>query len=201
MVSNYIQYVMDGAQGEGIFREIELVGEINIEEVLQHPEDYRTLRLNAGVSHNHELCLINAPPGMIPTELIQFFGSSLGHISAIRILRHTESVNDADYFAILKMKDAESCALVYREYHGQVLSSVENSYCLLLPIKEAVDQTLSLNVAGDFACDDLEGQSSCPVCLDFFDEAHPMSFTTCCNHRFHMNCLLRLEGALCPVCR
>jgi BRCA1-associated protein len=201
MASNYIQYVMDGAQGEDLTRVIELVDEINIEEVLEHPENYRTLRFNAGVSRNHELCLINAPPGMIPTELIQFFGSSLGHISAIRILRHAESVNDADYFAVLRMKDAESCALVHREYHGHVLGSVENSYCVLLPIERTVDQTLSLKVGQNFDGNDLEGQSSCPVCLDVFDEVHAMSFTTCCNHRFHMNCLLRLEGALCPVCR
>ena len=200
MTSKYIQYVMDGAQVEGSVREVELVDEINIEDILQHPELYRTVRLNSDQDLSKELCLMNAPPSMIPTELIQFFGPRLSHISAIRVLRYPTSIHGADYLAVLTMKDADSCALVRREFHGQVLSSAEKSFCILMPVKNAIDQA-SLKIPSNFDHKNEEEQSSCPVCLEYFDEAHPMCLTTCCNHRFHMNCLLRLEGALCPVCR
>lgn len=41
----------------------------------------------------------------------------------------------------------------------------------------------------------------CPVCLDRISNNTPLSFTTCCNHTFHISCVSKLEGLQCPVCR
>eukprot|EP01038_Epipyxis_sp_PR26KG_P013592 gene13592-18242_t len=41
----------------------------------------------------------------------------------------------------------------------------------------------------------------CVLCLDIIRVSMPLSFTTCCNHKFHLECISRLEGQLCPVCR
>jgi len=41
----------------------------------------------------------------------------------------------------------------------------------------------------------------CPVCLEPISEIIPQSFTTCCNHTFHIQCIYKTEGPQCPVCR
>lgn len=41
----------------------------------------------------------------------------------------------------------------------------------------------------------------CPLCLDTISREKPSTFTTCCNHTFHIECAARLEGPQCPVCR
>lgn len=42
---------------------------------------------------------------------------------------------------------------------------------------------------------------TCPVCLEPISETNPLSFTTCCNHTFHITCIYKTEGPQCPVCR
>ncbi len=46
-----------------------------------------------------------------------------------------------------------------------------------------------------------EEDEHCPVCLEAIVAACPLSFTTCCRHKFHIQCVARLEGPQCPVCR
>ena len=41
----------------------------------------------------------------------------------------------------------------------------------------------------------------CPVCLEPISETMPQSFTTCCNHTFHILCIYKTEGPQCPCCR
>lgn len=41
----------------------------------------------------------------------------------------------------------------------------------------------------------------CPVCLDQIDFLKPYSFTTACHHTYHIDCIRKLEGPQCPVCR
>jgi len=40
----------------------------------------------------------------------------------------------------------------------------------------------------------------CPICLEEFDVGEQIAQTKC-NHRFHLNCLRRLEKRECPYCR
>ena len=49
----------------------------------------------------------------------------------------------------------------------------------------------------------LEGEDGgyCPVCLEPLNEQQPRSFSTACNHTFHIDCIAKLEGTTCPVCR
>jgi len=42
---------------------------------------------------------------------------------------------------------------------------------------------------------------NCCVCLEPFHTTSPRSFTSCCKHISHINCISRLENPQCPVCR
>jgi len=44
-------------------------------------------------------------------------------------------------------------------------------------------------------------ESSCPLCLEAIATSCPRSFTSCCSHVFHINCISKLTGAQCPICR
>ena len=41
----------------------------------------------------------------------------------------------------------------------------------------------------------------CPVCLEPINSSRPFSFTTACRHTYHIDCISKLEGPQCPVCR
>ena len=44
-------------------------------------------------------------------------------------------------------------------------------------------------------------ENFCPVCLEVIHSASPHSFTTACQHTYHIDCISKLEGPQCPVCR
>ena len=44
-------------------------------------------------------------------------------------------------------------------------------------------------------------ENFCPVCLEVIQSSHPHSFTTACQHTYHIDCISKLEGPQCPVCR
>ena len=48
-----------------------------------------------------------------------------------------------------------------------------------------------------FSCE----EGCCPLCLEPFSADFPQSFVTCCGHVFHIECIYRLEGPQCPLCR
>jgi len=39
------------------------------------------------------------------------------------------------------------------------------------------------------------------VCLEVFDSSIPNTFTKCCGHTFHLDCVSKLNTQNCPVCR
>ena len=51
---------------------------------------------------------------------------------------------------------------------------------------------------------EIEGEGEeyiCPVCLEPISSSKPFSFTTACRHTYHIDCISKLEGPQCPVCR
>lgn len=44
-------------------------------------------------------------------------------------------------------------------------------------------------------------ENFCPVCLEVINGTNPHSFTTACHHTYHIDCISKLEGPQCPVCR
>ncbi|KAJ1408560.1 hypothetical protein B484DRAFT_456282 [Ochromonadaceae sp. CCMP2298] len=180
------------------------------------------------------LCLATLPAHMIPAEILHFFAACLADIFSIRIFRH--HARPERYLALLRLTSCAAAGRVRGEYGGQLLSSLDKSYCCLLPVRNVSfgaagqgqgprQQELGLGqgpppgLTGSSAAEELGGfsvdtdsaraasvsaagiaeeEESCPVCL----EAIPsMSLTTCCGHRFHMRCTMKLEGPQCPVCR
>lgn len=49
--------------------------------------------------------------------------------------------------------------------------------------------------------EDKEDDAYCPVCLESISSSRPCSFTTACRHTYHIECIGKLEGPQCPVCR
>lgn len=153
------------------------------------------------------LCLLDVPAHMIPKEILRFFGSNLAQISSIRIVKHTTQSDK--YLAIIDVISVEAANQFVCDFSGQVLSSLEDVRCTLVPIaKIVIDQhdnfeptSRASSAASLNTEDDGEMAGHCPVCLECFSEALPMSITTFCNHRFHMQCMLKLESSQCPVCR
>jgi len=54
------------------------------------------------------------------------------------------------------------------------------------------------NVLGEAV--DVE-DDDCTICYEPISRIDPRSFTTCCCHTFHINCMSRLSGPECPLCR
>lgn len=43
--------------------------------------------------------------------------------------------------------------------------------------------------------------ANCVLCLEAISKELPKNFTTFCKHTFHIDCLVKVEGPQCPVCR
>lgn len=184
---------------------VQLIGTVDIEKVLNGTAAGQP----TATSECTTLCLMNVPAQMIPTDLLQYFGPNLNLISSIRIFRHAQY--DNKYLAIVQLLTSEATSILLDEYNGQMLSSLDNIACILLPVKtlsfESVDGILSTQMPKNSTaiCETVmegdEEASTCPVCLEPISRNNPMSITTCCNHEFHMQCSMRLESVQCPVCR
>ena len=110
---------------------IELIEPINLQEVLCSPQNFRAPQKLVQTDCN-ELLLVYAPSHTIPTEMLRFFRSNISHISSVKILRH--AFESTTYCAVLTMQNKQDYELIYQEYHGQILSAADESYCILLPI-------------------------------------------------------------------
>ena len=61
-------------------------------------------------------------------------------------------------------------------------------------------ETAPLSVSKETVLSPAE-ENFCPVCLEVIHSSHPHSFTTACQHTYHIDCISKLEGPQCPVCR
>ena len=64
-------------------------------------------------------------------------------------------------------------------------------------IKRIVTDNINIRVHENTVDD----TSICALCLDVISRSRPRSFISCCNHEFHINCIGRMQGVQCPVCR
>lgn len=188
----------DGITGQGY---VELSESVNIDEVLDN-SDPPSSAVFPSTAEFTTLCLLNVPPHMIPIEIIRFFNSHLSLIRSISIHRHAAA--SEKFFAVLHTNSFAATKTIFEEYNGQIISSVDKVHCIIYPVIQIVstDQANESSTASSAALEpDNNEPSSCPVCLETISIENPMTITTCCNHRFHMECMMRLESDQCPVCR
>ncbi len=172
------------------------------------------------------LCVETVPSYMIPGELLRFFATIMSQIMSIKIYRHY--TNPEVYLAIVLLESHESALQMITDYNQQLMSSLEeNTYCqlslvvgfefnndqdnenlsekssLLKDLHSEVSSSSLISENTDSKLKDIANEQEflCPVCLEAFSSLLPLSFTTCCKHRFHIDCIMRLEGPQCPVCR
>ena len=186
---------------------VELFESINIENILNCSINKQSCTVSENVKSStfpvdSLLCLATVPAHMIPTELLQYFGCNLCLISSLRILRH--AVDPSKYLALIQPQSAEAGNRLIEEYNGQILSSFDKSTCMLyraVGVSDVCVLSPHQPIKGISVEDVQEDPDTCPVCLEAISTTNPMSIITCCNHRFHMQCMARLESSQCPVCR
>ena len=206
----------------------------------------------AEAANTNVVCLLNVPAFLIPGDILKFFGAYVGSMRSFKVLRHYS--NPEIYMAVLEMESDEAALCIIRDFHGQLLTSLEPAMCILYPVRSVTydafkcddesaarggsaawafeslsdtnqhsvavsdDADISKISAAEFTLMSLArdagagagvgvgersgvsaSMDNCPLCLDRLCESS--SFTTCCNHSFHIQCISRLEGPQCPVCR
>lgn len=80
------------------------------------------------------LCLVLVPAHMIPTEILHFFSTVLGDIATISIFRHYWQPEK--YFALIRASSVEAAVRLRGDFHGQLMSSLDCAFCLLLPVSD-----------------------------------------------------------------
>lgn len=178
--------------------EIHLYDSINLSKVLDgndQPDD----SIFSESTPTDLLCLVYVPSYMIPAEILQYFSADLECISSFKILRHR--CDQRKYMALLRTISVDAAAKLCADYNSQILSSIDQSICTLVPVRSISTVKGDVNdvVPGSQETDS-ESQY-CPLCLDIIPSAQPMSFTTSCCHTFHIKCAIKLESLQCPVCR
>jgi hypothetical protein len=127
------------------------------------------------------------------------------------------------------MDSSASSQLLLNNFHGRILSSLQPTTCLIYGIKNIYFLNDDLTQipfhirgrgggGGSMGMGGLEpidvarseqveliagggGEEVCAVCLEPILNNSPNCLTTCCNHTFHISCLIPLESSQCPVCR
>jgi BRCA1-associated protein len=79
------------------------------------------------------VCLLLIPSYMIPNEMLKYFNSYLDQILSIRILRHY--YDKEKYLCLIQLTSHEYAKRFILDYHKQMLSSLDNTYCLLYLVK------------------------------------------------------------------
>lgn len=119
------------------------------------------------------------------------------------------------------MDSASSSLTLVNNFHGRIMSSLQPTTCMIYTIKNIYilndDLThvpfyirgikydgLLLPGSLSESKSQQEQETSeevCTVCLEPIVSDSPNCLTTCCNHTFHISCLIPLESSQCPVCR
>lgn len=209
-----------------------------------------------------KVCLVLLPSYMIPCDILKYFTKSyLDTILSMKILKHIDK-NDDKYLALLELEKEEDAVKLIRDFSEQILSSLEQTLCVLYSVKTVKLATVDgnnleysyisdvnnrISPTGSMSSPDMsrcmqspnssnirKSRSSslmssldvyspttvtlssrelendifvpleeffCPVCLEQIDFLKPYSFTTACHHTYHIDCIRKLEGPQCPVCR
>jgi hypothetical protein len=68
-------------------------------------------------------------------------------------------------------------------------------------VAEEVEEALVPEIEGRNDDEQELSEEVCAICLYPILADIPNCLTTCCNHTFHISCLIPLESSQCPVCR
>eukprot|EP00605_Chrysophyceae_sp_TOSAG23-4_P000200 GSChrysophyteH1.ASY1.ANO1.236.1 assembled CDS len=181
--------------------DIELYDEISLESSEDTP-----LKSIPSIAPSKTVMLLEVPDFMIPRNILTYFGGSLEGFASFRVMRYFKSHDK--YTALIEMVSVEAAQQLVEDYSGHPLSSLEPScgVCKLHTVKSVTkrkssggDGNLTTKIADDT-------EDRCPLCLAPLpepagDPAHTGTFTTFCNHHFHIACIKHMEAPQCPVCR
>jgi BRCA1-associated protein len=141
------------------------------------------------------LCIVNVPAYLIPTDLLRFLAGSLRLMSTVRVVFNKET---SQYLALIALFDETDAQSVLSAYDGIRFTSLDDCVCEVRPVQfpAAAHESEEATTQGHGATD------SCAVCLEAVDGPLRRSiFVPCCGHRLHADCASRLESSVCPVCR
>lgn len=182
-----------------LFTSIEHVNNFKVEEAAADVDCQKKDNNIESRSHCHMVALMDVPSYMIPNDIIHFFSSYLNEIISIRIVRripsHSHS-HSSSYMALILLKSYEMLKSFLNAFNGQELTSLlEPTLCCIYTVKNITIKSASTDKIDPDECE------RCVLCLDSISTILPKSFTTYCNHTFHIDCIVKLEAPQCPVCR
>jgi hypothetical protein len=91
-----------------------------------------------------QLCLLNVPSHMIPSELLHFLSPRPGQIASIQVFKHLSFENK--YLAVISLANCEAVTDILNFFDGQVMTTVEGTVCSLFPIKSINIETQLVRV-------------------------------------------------------
>lgn len=175
------------------------------------------------------LCITHIPDVLIPSEVLSFFSSIIPNIRIFRIFKHflVTSTEKTRFLALILLQDCSIMDLLHRFYNGKAFSLMLQEVCEVKVVRAMSIQTPQLNIpifnsssgAGisglhemllsDAAESIYDSSSShgdegaltermCSLCLESLTTNIVVLF---CSHNFHIDCLRKIEGSQCPICR
>jgi hypothetical protein len=139
---------------------IEVFGKFDVERLLRAPDKADPLPAAETAPHTDVICLLVSPSVMIPAELLQYFRAYTDGFMCVRIFRHFKSDK---YLALFQLKSIELAQSFVTDYYGGLLSSLDDTRCLLFGVRQLVcfagDITgqLEYQFAGPFDSADVVG--------------------------------------------
>lgn len=199
---------------------IELTDEVALEDILSGSGEFSSIgksEFGLECAGACTLCLLVTPALLIPCDLLRLFSCHSDNISSIQILQHSST--QGKYLSLINTRTATAAAAIVWQYHGKPLTSLDPTVALLYGVKEismeggastdSIDNSFKVVIppsegvaAGTLPT--LDTDMLCVLCLEGLagdGGALQRSFTMCCGHTFHINCVMKLENPQCPVCR
>lgn len=143
-----------------------------------HPA-HHTFRLRAS-EPSHCVLLLDLPAWVTVAELFSFFGVHVERCLYVRMFQH----GDMSCFYVRFSTVAEAVEF-HHDLYGVPLSSFDPTECIIAFVDPVEDY-------------EAPSPEQCAVCLQ---DIAGGSYTTLCNHRFHIACVAKLQSDSCPLCR
>ena len=199
---------------------IQLKDEVFLEDILLGSREISSFEKSEGSLSStgaRTLCLLITPAMLIPCDLLRLFSCHSDNILSIQILQH--STTHGKYLSLINTRSTDAAAVLVHQYHGKPLTSLDPTVALLYGVNGVTMEGGSIcnSIENSLKVDTLssDGVAACALSLDHSDMLCVLclecmaddrgvlerSFTMCCGHTFHIQCVMKLENPQCPVCR
>lgn len=114
---------------------VHLYDEVNLDAMLEFPDVVPSAGPSAELimADTNLVCIVNVPAFLIPGDILKFFASYVAKMRVFNVYRHYSSPEV--YLAVLEMESSVAANDIIRDFHGQQLTSLEPTVCIMLAVK------------------------------------------------------------------